>query len=185
MAEFVIEQLKRQLDSEVQSPNLTILPRDFYSKLSAYSQKLKRSAGPGNSEVSIRLISAQVHMMESMTRDLLLLRTAKATRLRTYLQLLPEERYVCSAQGRFSRRFETFILSVSGGRPSFFEFAQRSESERCVTVRFTKQVGELVGLDLRRYGPFEVDDVASIPAASADILVSGGDAVEVNTREDS
>jgi hypothetical protein len=44
-------------------------------------------------------------------------------------------------------------------------------------------VNELVGFDMRRYGPFEVDDVASIPAASADVLIAGGDAVEIVTRD--
>ena len=37
---------------------------------------------------------------------------------------------------------------------------------------------------MRRYGPFEPEDVASLPAANADILILAGDAVEVFTRED-
>jgi DNA replication factor GINS len=100
------------------------------------------------------------------------------------LLLLPEERYVCLAQAKFRRRFDSFVEAVSSGQPSFIELAHRSESERSVTIRFTKHVNELVGLDLRRYGPFEPEDVASIPAASADILIAGGDAVEVYTRDE-
>ena len=37
---------------------------------------------------------------------------------------------------------------------------------------------------MRKYGPFVVDDVASIPAASADILIAAGDAIEIYTRDD-
>lgn len=123
-------------------------------------------------------------MIESMVRQLLKLRTRKATQQNAFLQLLPEERYVCSAEQKFQRRFQTLVEAVSTGRPSFVEFAHLSESQRSITVRFVKHVNELVGLDMRHYGPFEADDVASIPAASADILIAGGDAVEIYTRDD-
>jgi len=184
LAESVLESLKRHLESESESKALTVLPGDFYSKLAAYSQRLKRSSGSGASEVAVRLAASQARMIDSLTGALLGLRIAKATKLGAALQLLPEERYVCSAEQKHRRRFETFVSAVSSGKPSFIEFAHMVEADRNMVVRFTKPVGELVGLDLRRYGPFERDDVASIPAASAEILVTGGDAVEVHTRDD-
>ncbi len=184
MPETTLEYLKRRLDSESQSATLLPLPNDFYSSLSSYTQKLKRSAGAGASEVSVRLIATQARMIESMVRQLLKIRTRKATQQSAVLQLLPEERYVCSAEQKFQKRFETLVQAVSSGQPSFVEFAHHSESQRSVTVRFVKHVSELVGLDMRRYGPFEADDVASIPAASADILIAGGEVVEVYTRDD-
>ncbi len=184
MAETTLEYLKRRLDSEIGSETLIPLPSDFYSTLSTYSQKLKRSAGSGGSEVTVRLIATQTRMIESMVRQLLKLRAKKATRQNALLQLLPEERYVCSAEQKFQRRFETMVEAVSSGQPSFVEFAHASESQRSITVRFVKRVNELVGLDMKHYGPFDADDVASIPAASADILIAGGDAVEVYTRDE-
>ena len=184
MVETTLENLKRQLDSEILSKDLIPLPPDFYSRISSYSQKLKRSAGSGNSEVSIRLVAIQAKMLESMVSQLLTLRLKKATRQDTLSRLLPEERYVCSAEQKFQRRFSTMVEAVSHGKPSFVEYAHQAESRRNVTVRFVKHVNELVGFDMRRYGPFEVDDVASIPAASADVLIASGDAVEIVTRDD-
>ncbi len=184
MAETTLDYLKRHLDLELHSTVLQPLPSDFYSRISIYSQKLKRSSGSGNSEASIRLIARQAGMIDSMAKQFLGVRARKATYQAAFLQLLPEERYVCSVQRKFQRRLDTFVEAVSGGQPSFIEFAHRSESERSMIIRFTKHVNEMVGLDARRYGPFEVDDIASIPAASADILVAGGDAVEVYTREE-
>ncbi len=184
MAETTLEYLKKHLDAELESVALLLLPEDFYSRVSSYSQKLRRSSGSGSSEAAVRLIARQVGMVDSMVRQLLSVRARKATRQDAFLHLLPEERYVCSAQRRLTRRFDTFVEAVSGGQPSFIEFAHRSESERSVTVRFTKHVNELVGLDSRRYGPFEADDVASIPAENADILIAGGEAIEIYTREE-
>ena len=184
MSETTLDSLRRRLDSEVLSSTLTPLPSDFYAKLSSYSQKLKRSTTSGASEMSVRLAATQAKMIESMVAQLLRLRTRKAMQQNALLQLLPEERYVCSAEQKFQKRFETLVEAVVAGQPSFVEFAHLSESRRSVTVRFVKHVNELVGLDMKRYGPFEADDVASIPAASADILISGGDAVEIYTRDD-
>ena len=184
MPENILEYLKRRLESESQSDGLLSLPNDFYSSLAAYSQKLKRSAGSGSSEMIVRLTATQSRMIESMVGQLLKLRTQKAMRQNALLQLLPEERYVCSAEQKFQRRFKTMVEAVSSGQPSFVEFAHLSEAQRNVTVKFVKHVNELVGLNMRRYGPFEAEDVASIPAASADILIAGGDAVEIYTRDD-
>jgi len=184
MPETTLEYLKRRLDSESRSDGLLPLPSDFYSGIATYSQKLKRSANSGSSEISVRLTATQSRMIESMVRQLLKLRTAKAIRQNAVLQLLPEERYVSSAEQKFQKRFQVFVEAVASGQPSFVEFAHLNESGRSVTVKFVKKVAELVGLDMRHYGPFEPDDVASIPAASADILIAGGEAVEVYTRDD-
>jgi DNA replication factor GINS len=185
LADTTLEYLKKTLDSEMKATALLQLPSDFYSRISIYCQKLRRSAGSNTSEVANRLIAKQVRMLDSMARQLLAIRTNKATQQQALLQLLPEERYVCAAQQRFKRRFETFVEAVSAGQPSFIEFAHRSEAERSISIRFTKHVDELVGLDLKRYGPFEAEDVASLPAANADVLIAGGDAIEIYTRDES
>lgn len=185
MAETTLEFVKRHLDSEMQSEGLHQLPGDFYSRVSHYSQKLRRSVGYGNSEAAIRLISRQKEMIESMTSQLFDMRTKKAAAGNVFHQLLPEERYVCWMQQRFQRRRGALIEALSAGKPSFIEFAHRNEASRNTTVRFIRRTNELVGADLKRYGPFEKDDIASIPSVSADILITGGDAVEVCTREES
>jgi len=184
MAGTTLESLKRHLEAEGQSKGILPLPVDFYRKVSEYSQKMRRLAGSGNSEVAVRLLSRQTDMIRGMSKELLEVRAKKAFEQNSLSQLLPEERYVCFARAKFNRRFETFIEALSSGQPSFIELAQRNETLRNVTVRFTKHVDELVGLDLRHYGPFEAEDLASIPAANAGVLVAAGDAVEVFSRND-
>jgi DNA replication factor GINS len=184
MAETTLEYLRRRLESETQSDALIPLPNDFYSSISAYCQKLKRSATSGASEVAVHLVSTQTKIIESMASQLLKLRIKKAMQNNAIPQLLPEERYVCSAERRFQRRFQTLVVAVSDGQPSFIEYAHLSETQRNITVRFVKHVNELVGLDMRRYGPFAVDDVACLPAASADILIAAGEAVEVYAKDE-
>jgi len=132
----------------------------------------------------VKLAAVQTKLLESMTKQLLNLRLKKASQQGAISKLLSEEKYIQSAGQKFERRLSNMVEAVSQGKPSFVEFAHHSESQRNVTIKFIKHVNELVGLDMRRYGPYEVDDVASMPAASADVLIAGGDAVEVYTRED-
>jgi DNA replication factor GINS len=120
-----------------------------------------------------------------MVSQLFEVRARKAVAGQRFFQLLPEERYVCSMQRRFGLRGQALLDALSEGRPSFIEFANRRELSRSTTVRFVKHVNEIVGADLRRYGPFEENDIASIPATNADILLAEGDALEVNTRDES
>ncbi len=177
--------LKRCLDAESESGLLCPLPGDFYSKISVYGKQLKRSSSPGNSEVTERLIARQVRMIGSMSRELLDLRVRKALDQKGLSLLLPEERYVCLAGSRQRRRYEMLLDALSSGKPSLVEFAQRDETTRRVTIKFLRKVNELVGMDMKHYGPFGIDDMASIPAASADVLMAEGDAVEVFTMADS
>jgi DNA replication initiation complex subunit (GINS family) len=47
----------------------------------------------------------------------------------------------------------------------------------------SKRVGEIMGTDLKRYGPFEVNDVARLPAGNAQVMITGKQAVPVSTDE--
>jgi DNA replication factor GINS len=182
VTETTLEFVKRHLDLEMQSQSLHQLPVDFYSRISQYNQKLRRTVNSGSSEATVKLASRQAEMITSMTRQLLSMRVGKAVG-NLSLQLLPEERYVVSIREIFQRRFDSFIDAVTEGKPSFIEFAHRSDSLRNMVVRFVRHTNEIVGGDMRRYGPFEENDIASIPASDAAVLVAEGDAVEVRIRQ--
>jgi DNA replication factor GINS len=183
LAEITIEYLKRHLDAEELSEKLTQVPPDLYTSVASYAQLLKRTSGSGNSEVANRLVAKQSSMLEAMVRRLLETRARKALAQKAISQLLPEERHVVSAGESYRAKMRDFVEAVSSGQPSAVESARRNEMARSATVRFLKHVNELVGPDLRRYGPFEPEDLASLPAASAEVLVASGEAVEVRPRD--
>lgn len=183
MTETTIEYLKRQLDTEEQSEKLTPIPADLYSTVASYAQLLRRTSGSGNSEVTNRLVARQSSMLESMVRRLLEVRAAKALSQKAVSQLLPEERHAVFAGEAYGLEIRAFADAVSSGQPSAVELARKNEMNRSATVRFLKHVNELVGPDLRRYGPFEPEDLASLPAVSAEVLVASGEAVEVRPRD--
>jgi DNA replication initiation complex subunit (GINS family) len=50
-------------------------------------------------------------------------------------------------------------------------------------VRFLQAVPAIMGIDMKSYGPFEPEDVASIPAENAENLIRRGIAKGVEIRE--
>lgn len=179
LPETIMEQLERYVEIEEQGEKLTPLSNDVYSRVAAYMQNLRRTASSNNSDVTNRLISKQVEMIDGTIRRLLNIRVQKAIAQSATQQLLPEERYVCSVAIEFQQRKEAFLEAVINGQPSFVGMAYRNEMGKSVTVRFLKPVTEIVGFDLRRYGPYKPQDIAVVPSANVDVLVANGEAVVI------
>jgi DNA replication initiation complex subunit (GINS family) len=188
-----IEKLRQLLESEETSDELTVIPADTYIKLSNYAQKLRATTGSSNEDAPGRLARKQLWLMEVMTRRLLQVRLAKAEKAATHegegqparssKSLLPEERYIDDMLRQLSRKEERFLKAVVDGQSSFFTLVQRKETQRMTTVRISKRVGEIMGADLKKYGPFEVNDVARIPMGNAQVMVASKQAVSVSSDE--
>ena len=178
-----IETLKQVLDSEEQSEGLTKLPRDFYPRVATYIQKLRKSADASADDPSGRLAKKELWIIEGMGRQLLNMRLTKAIDRGETKELLPEERYVYQLHVEFGRVRDKFANALANGQPSVFTLLQKAQMEKMVTVSFQKPLGEIIGFDLNRYGPFKAHDVARLPAANADALVSSGDARIVYTND--
>lgn len=179
MQEGVLGSLKRYLEAEEQSEKVVKIPADTYSKLAAHMQNLRRISNSNGDDLASRLIRKQTRILQGMVSQLLQLRLQKAMNAETTNNLLPEEKYVHGLHTEFKRRQDRFINAIVSGYPSFFTIAYKDEMSRKVTVRFLRNVGEIVGFDLKRYGPFKVHDLAVLPTGNAEALVANGDALLV------
>ncbi len=189
-----VDRLRQVLESEEASETLTTLPADAYIKLANYAQKLRATIGSGNEDMPGRLAKKQLWLIEVMTKRLLQLRLSKAAKeeaatheadqpQRSSKNLLPEERYINDMLRQLTKKEERFVKAVADGQPSFFTLVQRRETQRMTTVRISKRVGEIIGADLKRYGPFEVNDVARLPVGNAQVMVASKQAVPVSTDD--
>jgi DNA replication initiation complex subunit (GINS family) len=186
-----VERLRQVLQSEEASEELTVIPPDTYIRLSSYAQKLRATTGSGNDDIPGRIARTQLWLIGVVTRWLIQLRLSKARRkaaqegqpARPSKNLLPEEAYIDDVLQQSVRKEERFLKAVVDGQPSFFTLVQRRETQRMTTVRISKRVGEIMGADLKRYGPFEVNDVARIPMGNAQAMVAGSQAVPISGDE--
>jgi DNA replication factor GINS len=51
-----------------------------------------------------------------------------------------------------------------------------------MVLRFVQEIPALVGSDMKTYGPFEPEDIATLPPENARVLIKEGVAVEVDSN---
>jgi len=189
-----VERLRQALELEEASETMTAMPIDTYVKLANYAQKLRTATGSGSDDAPGRLARKQLWLMEVMITRLLQLRLAKARKDEATVHqdgepappsknLLPEERYINDVFRQLAKREGRFVKALVDGQPSFFTLVQRRETQRMTTVRVSKRVGEMMGADLKRYGPFEVNDVARLPAGNAQVMVASKQAAPISSDD--
>lgn len=171
--------MRQLLDAEEQSDDLTKLPEDIYQNTAVYIHKLRKTVDNNSGDPSSRLAEKQLWLLEGMGKQLLETRLAKVIHTGNARLLLPEEKYVYELSVEFDRIRKKFVDAMDDGQPSIFMLMQKNQMEKMVIVSFTKPLGEIVGFDLKRYGPFKVHDVAKLPAANAEVLISNGNARRV------
>jgi DNA replication factor GINS len=178
--EGTLELVKRYLDIEQSSDRIIRLPSDTYSKLATYCQHLRRATTINGDDLTSRLTRKQISLLEGIIDQWLKTRMEKVISGASAEDLLPEEKHVSGLYMEFRKRQQRFIGAIVNGQPSFFALARKNEMSKQVTVRFLNPVGEIVGFDLKRYGPFKRHDVGIVPSANADVLVANGDATIVS-----
>ena len=104
--------------------------------------------------------------------------------------LLKEEKVVFDALTSLLDSYRDVILySVLNEKMPFMQQINNKREEEFKTalelkkpiklVRFMQPVPKFVGPELEEYGPFEEEDIASLPAEIADLLISKGRAEEI------
>jgi DNA replication factor GINS len=179
---------------EIEDTSLGGLPPDFYAKIADY---LKRMGEEGKlldkKSVKVNLLDREAHNVKRMLEELLWARYKKMVKTITQNQTLPselltvEEAKMCESFVTFSGAYRKFAEGLMQGQTVKVEGlmqgqtvkAQAEVPHKRMTLRFTKTTPAIIGLDMKTYGPFKVEDVASLPVENAKIFVKQGLAVLV------
>ena len=190
---------------EIDDPTLGGLPLDFYVKIAEYLAHIKEDKGSlDKKSVKVSLLEHEAGNVERMLEELLNIRYKKILKTITRLHKAPvellatEEVKMCESFVGFANAYQQFARNLMEGQqtPITVTFiqpmvAQATEVPRAeikpqvyvthkrLTLRFIKNIPAIMGADMKSYGPFTTEDVASLPALNAQILVKQGLAVLV------
>jgi DNA replication initiation complex subunit (GINS family) len=180
---------------EMGEDSLGGLPRDFYVKIADYLKRIKEENRlPDKKSVKVSLLDHEANNVALMLEELLWARYKKLLKKISQNQTLPselltvEEAKMCESFAAFAGAYQKFTKDLLQGQISQTgsQAVRQTEtkaevevSHKRVTVRFTKNIPAIMGADMKSYGPFLVEDVASVPAENANILVKQGLAVLV------
>ena len=131
-----------------------------------------------------------------IVKELLMARYRKLVRTIDETQKIPsdmltsEEVKICEGFLPFAAAYRELIRNMMVGQTLTIKQAGAAEltesveegikhdSER-VVLRFLKAIPAIIGADMKTYGPFAAEDVASVPAENAKILVKQGFAADI------
>jgi len=113
-------------------------------------------------------------MITDMTSLLLKFRLTKVieSNRADYTNLLDEEKFILDANVEMDERREMILSSVLNGKSKLLESITKKHKTKSTVVRFLKEMDQMVGADLEKYGPFKAEDVATIPFENAQALIA-------------
>jgi DNA replication factor GINS len=172
---------------EVENPALQPLPADFYTRVSSYLQQIKAENHVSDKNaVKASLMDQERRNAARMVKELLRTRYKKILKtVKGGQKLLPdiltnEETEFMAGLLPFAEAFNTFTRSLLQGqtlKPTIKSTEPKDTVQsphKRVVVRFVKAIPAIVGSDMQTYGPFQPEDVASVPELNAKILVKQG-----------
>ena len=168
---------------EIEDASLGGLSPDFYARLADYLKRIsEESRVLDKKSVKVNLLEREAQNVKRMLEELLWVRYKKLVKTITQNQTLPselltvEEAKMCESFVTFSGAYRKFAEGLIQGQTAKVE---AEVSHKRMTLRFAKSTPAIIGLDMKTYGPFMVEDVASLPVENAKILVKQGLAVLV------
>ncbi len=164
---------------EIEEREIQSLPKDFYAKVSVYRKGLReklKASDEGSLET--RLLRLEDERSGYLLGELMGLRLRKVISLSLEnkpvkvadLSVDEEKLYpqVKSVAEGVAAMLEVTLEGITLEKPSEIDLGRK------VVMRFLKETPAIVGGDMKVYGPFEAEDVVSLPPQNAEGLIKCG-----------
>ena len=175
-----INSLHGMVQREIEDDSLLEIAPDFYRVLSDFLGSLKRQEYDG---VEGKIKDTMMQTATDLATMLIQTRLDKITRHSSANmqsdRLLDEEKFIVASGAEQKERMEMILLATINGKSKLLESITKSHKTTMIAVRFLKNVDQLVGADLAMYGPFNAEDIATIPYENAQALITKRVAVKI------
>jgi DNA replication factor GINS len=166
--EIDVNSLYATLLRETENDTVQEVSPDLYISISNFVSKLKSEGYDG---IESKIKDALVMIITDIISLLLKIRLEKALNT-THTNLMNEEKFILDAQTEMEERKEMILSGLLNGKSKFLESISQKHKTKPIVVRFLKETDQIVGADLEKYGPFKVEDIATIPYDNAQALIT-------------
>ncbi|MCV0372830.1 MAG: hypothetical protein K5793_04660 [Nitrosarchaeum sp.] len=167
---------------ETENESIQEIDANFYREISDFIGNLKKQEFDGvESKIKDTLIQMATDLT-SLLIDIRLDKISKSDKM-DFENLLDEEKFILDSEEEKRERTEMILSATTNGKSKFLESLSQNHKTKTVVVRFLKEVDEIVGADLERYGPFKIEDIATIPYENAQALISKHVATKVRWED--
>ena len=177
-----INQLYEVLENEILNNDFTKLDENFFNNIASYFKQNRNnnSSTPTinsvlNQEVKTIILSLIKKLIEIRSRKLFLNSTEKLT----LSNLTLEERFLFNQIIKFKQKTETFLKNIEMGNTNKLDDMRKKVIRRTILVKVESNIPPFVGVDLKKYGPLEPEDIAILPSGNIEpflnkLSISGG-----------
>jgi len=171
---------------ELESDELENLSSDFYSRIADYLRRLKEESRMLDKRtVKATLLKQEMQNVKRMVHDLirtrykkLIRKAAKGEKIQSNVLTVEEEKIYVG----FSSLAETYWSFAKNILRGYVPKVDVEQEHKMAVLRFLKDIPAIIGADLKTYGPFKVEDVASLPVQNAKVLIKQGLAEKVEAN---
>ncbi len=174
-------ELYKAWKSEKTSPSPEPLPKDFYQRVASYLKSLQEDSQSSDAHsIQGRLIIRERDIAGRLLDEL------RETRLRKILE--NAKNGISLAGDRLTEEEQTLAKTIGNSLTGFKENQIQKKDASSLThidlavVRFLQDIPEIVGVDLKIYGPYKKEDVGSLPTQNAHALVKQGAAKLIEVK---
>ena len=160
---LALKDIYRLLKREIETGSLQQIEPDTFQKIAVTLGSLK---GQGYEGIEATIRDRLADLIANTAR---LMIEARMNKLKSgqesvdYSRLTDEEKYALDGMTESEDRIQEVISATVKGRAKVLETISLRVRSKQVVVRFVKPVETFVGVDMNKYGPFQPEDVASLP----------------------
>jgi DNA replication factor GINS len=171
---------------ELQSVELEKLSPDFYSRIANYLREIREENRMLDKRTAkARLLKNETQNVKRMLYELTRSRYRKLTgkaiageKIASEILTVEEEKLMVGFLP-LTEAYQTFARNLLHGHLLQMNVERQGEN---VVLRFLKDIPEIIGADVKPYGPFKIEDVASLPSDNAKILIKQGLAEKIEAN---
>ncbi len=167
---------------ETENESIQEIDPNLYTLISDFIGKLKREE---YDNVEAKIKDELVNITTNLTTLLLNIRLSKAKNSERldFGNLLDEEKFVLDGEEELRERTEMILSATLNGRSRVLETISQKNKTKSLVIRFLKEIDQIVGADLEKYGPFNSEDVATLPYENAQALIAKKIAMKVRLED--
>ena len=180
---FTLEIAYNILLKEQQIPSLQEIPYDTYQKLAVTIGKLKSKEYENTEKTIVEKIIENLSIISYLllqTRiEKITIGNINSNLEMNYSKMTDEEKYIIDREIQSKRKRAQIITLITNGQPKILEKITDIIKQKKLLIKFIKPMEQFIGVDMYKYGPFCVDDIANLPFENALSLVNSKMATEI------
>ncbi|MDH5690955.1 MAG: hypothetical protein OEY81_05960, partial [Candidatus Bathyarchaeota archaeon] len=159
------DELYEAWKKEKENVEIQRLQKNFYAKIAEYVKKIREERRMLDKKTTkARLLKGEFTSAKKMIEDLIRLRYDKALKKSLARETVPREVLTEEEEKLYgeilplAEAYQAFLRDILLGRLSHIE---KEEEPKRILLRFVQEIPAIVGSDMKTYGPFEPEDIAT------------------------